>query len=41
MTPVSPVSAEHKGNVGGSLLPSLIMHAVHVAVMDEYPCAVQ
>ena len=39
---MTPVSAEHKGNVGGSLLSSsLIMHAVHVVVMDEYLCAVQ
>ena len=38
---MTPVSAEDKSNVGGCLLPSLIMHAVHVAVVDEYPCAVQ
>ena len=37
---MTPVSAEDKSNVGVSLLPSIIMHAVHVVAMDEYPCGV-
>ena len=31
-----------RDNMGSiSLLPSIIMHAVHVVRMDEYPCAVK